>query len=148
MRSQIPCPNSSGSGSAKLSKVFNLQLFPKRASRGFSYVWSFRGPRRSGPRLLCLTARRRLSRARQPRAGSAERARVPVPAAAPRRRRPGRSLSGGLGRLGTLQSSSLRCRWRTSRPLADTAPRRSRRTSSLTNKSAANLTLMNRLNST
>lgn len=83
-QSNLPRNNSGGSGSAKLSKLFNLQLFLKRVERAFSFVWSFRGsqcPRschpccsRSGgrgggkPRLGCC-----LARAGSSRAGSATR---------------------------------------------------------------------------
>ena len=65
-QSNLPRKNSSGSGSAKLSKLFNLQLFLKRVERAFSFVWSFRGPGCSAvvPSLLLASKRRRQRRRR------------------------------------------------------------------------------------
>lgn len=54
-QSNLPRKNSSGSGSAKLSKLFNLQLFLKRVERAFSFVWSFRGSGGVGSLRPCLS---------------------------------------------------------------------------------------------
>lgn len=76
-QSNLPRKNSSGSGSAKLSKLFNLQLFLKRVERAFSFARSFRSWSLARSLCLCLARQRclhtaaRLSAACrfQPRAG-------------------------------------------------------------------------------
>lgn len=57
-QSNLPRKNSSGSGSAKLSKLFNLQLFLKRVERAFSFARSFRSWSLARSLRLCLAWRR------------------------------------------------------------------------------------------
>lgn len=125
-QSNLPRKISSGSGSAKLSKLFNLQLFLKRVERAFSFVWSFRG---SGSSWCCRLCRTSAGRQRRRQASARLVSRVPVPAG---------PVRVAARRAKHFQFSSLRCRWRTLRlsPADDAALLRSWRTSLPTNKSS------------
>lgn len=127
-QSNLPRKNSSGSGSAKLSKLFNLQLFLERVERAFSFVWSFRGPG-------CSVVVPSLLRAEQA-GGRRQRRRASVGCCLACRSPPGRSVP--CRHAIHFQFSSLRCRWRTFRqsPADDAALPRSWRTSLPTNKSS------------